>query len=60
MKINKNVTVGSTTLIFIGLSGKDGDLHRPERFAVPGGDVITGRGNAESAAKRMEFKASKV
>jgi len=58
--MSTNVTVGSTTLVFIGLSGKEGDLHRPERFAVPGGDIITGRGNAESAAKRMEFKGSRV
>lgn len=56
----KNVTVGNTTLIFIGLSGKEGDSHRQERFAVMGGDVITGRSNAESAAKRMDFKAGKV
>ena len=58
--MSTNVTVGSTTLLFIGLSGKDGDLHRPERFAVPGGNIITGRGNAESAAKRMNYKAGKV
>ena len=56
----KNVTVGSATLVFIGLSGKEGDAHRQERFAVMGGDIITGRSKAESAAKRMNYRAGKI
>ena len=54
-----NVTIGSITLPFIGLSGKEGDSHRQHVFAVPGGDKIVGRRNAEAAAKRMEFKGRK-
>ena len=57
--MSTNVVIGSTTLLFIGKSGKEGDAHRQERFAVMGGDVITGRSKAESAAKRMNFNKLK-
>lgn len=48
----RNIVIGKIELPFIGLSGKEGDGHRQEVFAVPGG-TITGRGKAEAAAKRM-------
>lgn len=54
----RNVTIGKTTFPFIGLSGKEGDSHRQEKFAAPG-QIITGRSKAVSAAKRMEFKGRK-
>lgn len=55
----KNVTIGSITLPLIGLSGKEGDAHRQEKFMLPGRKVVTGRSKAESAAKRMNFNKLK-
>jgi hypothetical protein len=51
--MNKSVKVGDIEFPFIGMSEDKDERNQQEMFAVPGGFTITGRGNAERAAKAL-------
>lgn len=54
----KPVTHGNIVFPCIGLSGKEGDAHRQEVFALPGGKAIKGRHNAQAAARSLDIQTN--
>tara|TARA_R110002049_G_scaffold262961_4_gene439021 strand:+ start:116 stop:307 length:192 start_codon:yes stop_codon:yes gene_type:complete len=55
----KPVTHGNITFPFVRLSGKEGDAHRQEIFAVPGDNEIKGRHNAQAAARSLDIQTNR-